>query len=350
MLRRFWNWLLTKLGIHLGIGVGKMPRVPSGGGGGLSLGALVLTRTSPANTNPPTWDWNPSTSNPEDGDTVELYYTTDGSTPVANGSPQGSITFDARTETINWGTAWPTAFADGVTVKWGERFGRLFGGAMVWAPISNILSDVMPVSSTPDFVQSANQPASDTTSSTSHTFTGIDFVAGYGVVYTAPANPAVNSVTVAGTACTKVHTNPDTFTSIWVTNTPIAATASASVVVTYAGSTGCAIMCGTLKNITSITPVSTADGAAWGSQPSPVTTTSALTIGTNQVGIGFGVLIGSTASPTSNSGTFLCNGMLNYGTTGETSGIMSKSLTPGSFTPSFSHGTNWATVMGAVWG
>jgi hypothetical protein len=60
-----------------------------------SLRAGTLTQTSTAGTNPPTWD--SLFPDGQDGDTVELYWTTNGSTPTASGTPQGSRSSTAVT-------------------------------------------------------------------------------------------------------------------------------------------------------------------------------------------------------------------------------------------------------------
>jgi hypothetical protein len=179
-----------------------------GGSGGLTLAAPVLTKTSSSGTNPPTWDT--QATNLQQDDTIELYYTEDGSTPVANGSPQGSITYDARMEEISWGAAWPNPFPGSITLKWLERYGRIDPGSglMAWSPVSNVLSDVMPASggvATPISVQ----PAHDATNATTHTFANITTGAGRVVV-------AVSAFFVAGVVL-RPHGAPDSSTDIPLT-------------------------------------------------------------------------------------------------------------------------------------
>jgi hypothetical protein len=143
-----------------------------------SLAAPVLTQTSTAGTNPPTW--NATMANLQDGDTIELYYTEDGSAPVANGSPQGTHIANGVEENVNWGTAWPNPFPGGTTIKWAERYGRVVGGVMEWSPLSNILSDTMPASGA-TFVP-GTAPVGQSNSATTHTFTSVAFGAGIPIV------------------------------------------------------------------------------------------------------------------------------------------------------------------------
>ena len=315
------------------------------------LGAPVLTETSTAGTNPPTWDT--VAADLHDGDTVELYYTEDGSTPTATGTPQGSIIYDARLETINWGTAWPNPFPDGVTVKWAERYGRVIGGSMVWSALSNVLSDTMPVVTTPDFVASSAQPAVVSAGGTNTvTFTGIDFQAGRYVVYVAPTSPLATAVTANGVPLTNVLSAVDSFSGICISPANQAATASCNVVVTLASTTANAlgIMPGTLKNVSSATPSSTARSGVWAAYAPPVTTTSALTIPAGGVAVAFATL--SAAIPHSaNNGTQLSNtGMNNFTGRGVPNGVISKDLTSGAWTPSFDqNGTDFANVLAAAW-
>lgn len=144
-----------------------------------TLRAPTLTETSTAGTNPPTWD--STFPDGQDGDTIELYYTEDGSTPVANGSPQGTHTFNGVEETINWGTAWPNPFPGSITVKWAERYGRMVRGVMVWSSLSNVLSDNMP-SAGGVLTPISSTPAHQTNSATTHTFSAVTFGAGKPVV------------------------------------------------------------------------------------------------------------------------------------------------------------------------
>lgn len=156
-------------------------------GGGLRAGVLTLTTTP--GTNPPAYDG--TYPDLQDGDTLELYYTTDGSVPVV-GTPQASQVVDSRAETIVWGAAWPSPFPGGVTIKWFERYGRDPGTGMVWSPVTNMLSDAMPASGAV-FVPGI-APAGQTSSSTTHTFASVAF--GSGIPIVGVAAFFTNSVTL----------------------------------------------------------------------------------------------------------------------------------------------------------
>lgn len=147
------------------------PIVPAAG-----LTAPVLTQTSTAGTNPPTWD--AVMADLQDGDTIQLDYTTNGSTP--DGVAEASHVIDSREETVNWGSAWPNPFPGGVTIKWRERYGRDPGTGFVWSPWSNTLTGAMPASGSV-FVP-GTAPAGQTGSSTTHTFTSVAFGAGIPIV------------------------------------------------------------------------------------------------------------------------------------------------------------------------
>jgi hypothetical protein len=162
-----------------------------------TLSAPVLTKTSSAGTNPPTWD--ATMADLQDGDTIELYYTEDGTTPTATGSPQGTHIANGVEENVNWGSAWPNPFPGGITVKWAERYGRIIGGTMVWSPLSNVLSDTMP-SAGGVLTPISATPAAQTNSATSHTFPSVALGAGKPVI--AIAAYFVSSVVLRPTGTT----------------------------------------------------------------------------------------------------------------------------------------------------
>lgn len=265
----------------------------------VGLPALTLTLTSPANTNPPTFD--SSLGDLDDGDSLELYYTTNGSTPTATGSPQGTHTADAREETINWGAGWPLSFASGVTVKWGVRYGRVVGGVTIWAPISNVLTDVMPV-----LIWNPNvAPAGQNISAQTATFANENFLTGLGIVFVSSDNGQPSGVTVGGTSATLVKTSNGTGVrslSIW----KVATTAGAKnvVVSSVAFMAGVAINTGTLLGMNSTETATAALAYGFGGDPQ---TTGSLTCPSGGV-ILAGLMAGSdTNVPTWTIGTPDCD-------------------------------------------
>lgn len=104
-----------------------------------SFSAPVLTLTSsPANANPPTWDT--VMADLQDGDTIALDYTTNGSAP--DGINEETHIAEATEENFTW-AAFASPFTSGATIKWRERYGRDPGGGMIWSPWSNTLTAVV---------------------------------------------------------------------------------------------------------------------------------------------------------------------------------------------------------------
>lgn len=264
-----------------------------------SLTAPVLTRTSSAGTNPPTWD--ASLPDLHDGDTIELYYTTDGSTPTATGSPQGTHTAVATEETINWGAAWPASFTGGATVKWAERYGRNPGTGMIWSPLSNVLSDVMP--STPWNPNPA--PAGQNLGFvTTATFASENFLTGLGIVIVSVDNGQPSGVTVGGSAAAPVKTSNATgvrSVSIW----KIATTAGAkNVVISGSGIAGIAIITGTLVGMNSTETATGAEAYAFGADPQ---TTGSITCPAGGVVLAGLISEADGNAPTWTTGTLDCD-------------------------------------------
>jgi hypothetical protein len=319
-----------------------------------SLRAGTLTQTSTAGTNPPTWD--SLFPDGQDGDTVELYYTTNGSTPTATGTPQGSVTYDSRYETINWGSSWPTAFTPGATVKWAERYGRVVRGVTVWSPLSNVLTDTMAVLTTADFVLSNTQPPDVGFGGLTTQTRTADFVAGRPVFYVQPSSPVVTGITVNdGTtnySCVKVlNSGADNYSGIWVCPTALSGSGAGtySFVTTAASATAnaCPVITGTLINAASHVPVTTALLDSWGpAAGTTVTPVGTLTVSTGGVGVIFGTMGGGQPITVNNSTSLISNA--DYG--GSPDGAAGKQTTAGSWTPSIAQGgNNIAMVLAATW-
>lgn len=144
------------------------------------------------------------------------------------------------------------------------------------------------------FTPSASQPASISGSSP-YTFTSIDFADGTALVAIGNLNSTSDpsSVTLGGNAMTKVAatTNADRIT-MWVLSGVTAGTYN--VVVTRGAASAGRIMTGTLQNIASATPVSTAN-LQYSSHTSPHDATSALTVNSGGIGVAYLVLASGTS-------------------------------------------------------
>jgi hypothetical protein len=303
---------------------------------GGTIRAGTLTQTTSAGTNPPEWD--ALLPDLQDGDTIELYYTTDGSTPTATGTPQGSITYDARQETVNWGTSWPNPFPGGVTVKWMERYGRIVSGVMTWSPISNVLSDTMPSSGVVFTPQTP--PAGQTTNSTTHTFTSQTFGAGIAVVEVGAffTNSVTLTPTGGGTPITLnllVDIEPSRRdVTVWGSSSAISAGTYDVAVGHSSANNTCAICVGTVTGATSATPASTFGQT---SSVSSTDYTASVTCPTGSVWIAVAEGYDNTISISWSGGTPTTDGTVHTGGStvgfahGTTGGAVHATPSPGAF-------------------
>lgn len=217
----------------------------------------------------------------------------------------------------------------------------------------------MPDPNRASYTPSTNQPAAinKAFSSSSCTFTAIDFQVGFPVIYVLdPQNGrTIVSVVVkgAGAGGTDISLIQDITGTIkdgvW-TGSTISTAGNYDVVVTHSATNDWfGIMPGTISNSSSQHPTATCQNAF--ASASSWTATSAMTIGSTGVGIAFLRYSGSGTVSAANPATLIVNNGLNgvFNFTGN-HGFISRVITSATWTPTFTTNSgNFGHILGGVW-
>lgn len=325
------------LGLQLGINLG--PRRAGGGVAPVPPTAPTLTRTSTAGTNPMSWSADYPSIIP-DSDYIACRWRVNGGawTTETEVLFTSEMWFDYLDG--NWSYPWPlfdaAVFSGGQLVEVQEGVHR-GSQAIVW---SATLSDTMAASATYTHSDIYFSPNDFTTS---HTWSNIPFVAGYGIVTF--IGPSVSAATIGGVAATLLEASP--LGNGYVTTFGLAGVTSGNktVTATTASYSRVPMAAGTLVNVNT-TPVATESSApANQSQPhnAPTVTNPA-----NGIAIGYFMEYGgaSITPATVVSGTAIDEGNRLFN--GETLGIsVATSSAVGSVTLgwNFAFGTHARAVI-----